>query len=581
MSFRNIFFVLILIIAWPVNAISVKTISNNDSSVINNINAYLSVYAAPEECRISDKYLKKIYVAINKSLEALGYYRYEIVELNPLTKDDCQQWEINLVLETKAVISELVITLDGEGKDDRKLTAIVDTFPLKVGEYLDHENYEQGKTRLVNAALLNGYFDFTFSRKEVLVDRENNNVNINLEVSTGKRYLFGDILSDLDPEHAKLVDDLKPFSFGEPYEAQKLTNFIQRLKQSSYFRNVIVRPVIQKAKNNVVPLELIYKLKPQDEFDIGGGYSSDTRLRGKLNWRHPIVNAAGHSIEAELFVSAPEQSLALKYRIPLVDPANNFLSFQAGVLSVSDNDTNSDTYTLAAKRHWVNRADAWQKVAFIRFDLEQFSQGGEGKESTFLLVPGYTFSRTQRDDELDPSVGNRQMLTLEVASKNLLSDIDFARITAHTKWLFSVSEHQFLLKAELGALATNEFINVPSTLRYFAGGDQSVRGFGYQSLSPIDEQGQLTGGKYLYTTGAEYSVPIAPNWRVALFADAGNAGNKLFENVATGVGTGISWLSPIGSIRLYIARGNSDIEKTWRIHFTMGSVPFRNSSMLV
>ena len=572
MAIRTIIFLIVFLLVWPVNAITVKAINDIDSNIIDNINAHLSLYAAPEKCRISAKYRKKLYASINQSLQALGYYRFEIVELSPSSEETCQQWLINLTLDSKVTINQLIITLDGEGSTDAELISVVDNFPIKTGNKLDHKAYEQGKSALANMAILRGYFDFTYDKKEILVDSDNNNAVLTLAATTGKRYRFGHITSELDDNYATLVENLKPFSFGELYDATQLTLFIQRLKQSAYFQQVIVRPILHQAENNIVPLELIYQLKPQDKFDIGGGYSSDTRLRGKVNWQRPRINEAGHSIETELFVSAPEQSLSLKYRIPLADPANNFLSFQAGVLSITDNDTNSETYTLAAKRHWVDPADKWQKIAFIRFDLEQFSQGSEPKESTFLTIPGFTLSRLKTDGGLDPAFGDRQMFTVEVASDQLASDIDFARITAQTKWLYSVDEHRFLVRAELGALATDEFDAVPSTLRYFAGGDQSVRGFGYQSLAPLDDGNELLGGKYLYTSSVEYSIPVYEKWRMAFFADAGNAGNELFENIATGVGSGVHWLSPIGTVRFYLARGNNELEKTWRIHFSMGPV---------
>jgi len=68
----------------------------------------------------------------------------------------------------------------------------------------------------------------------------------------------------------------------------------------------------------------------------------------------------------------------------------------------------------------------------------------------------------------------------------------------------------------------------------------------------------------------EYTYPIAENWRMAVFIDAGTATNKLSADIATGAGAGIKWLSPVGPVRVYIARGNSDFESQWRLHFSMG-----------
>ncbi|WP_157884351.1 BamA/TamA family outer membrane protein, partial [Paraglaciecola hydrolytica] len=106
------------------------------------------------------------------------------------------------------------------------------------------------------------------------------------------------------------------------------------------------------------------------------------------------------------------------------------------------------------------------------------------------------------------------------------------------------------------------------------GGDQSIRGFGYKKLSPyvLDENGeqQLTGGQYLAVGSVEYSYPFAENWRAAVFVDGGTSTNKFVGNIATGIGAGVNWLSPVGPVRIYVARGNSDYEARWQIHFSMG-----------
>ena len=107
-------------------------------------------------------------------------------------------------------------------------------------------------------------------------------------------------------------------------------------------------------------------------------------------------------------------------------------------------------------------------------------------------------------------------------------------------------------------------------MRFFAGGDQSIRGFGYRNLAPKDEEGELTGGRYLAVVSAEYSYPVADEWRAAVFIDAGNAANKFNNNIATGAGVGAIWQSPVGPVRIYVARGHNDEENTWRLHLLMG-----------
>ena len=158
----------------------------------------------------------------------------------------------------------------------------------------------------------------------------------------------------------------------------------------------------------------------------------------------------------------------------------------------------------------------------------------------------------------------------EGTSDKLLSDIDLARVTLQSKWLRSFGQSRLIFRTELGALATDNFTQVPSSLRFFAGGDQSVRGFGYQTLAPRNSEGELIGGRYLYTGSVEYAYPFADNWRLAMFIDAGNAGDEMFDNPATGYGLGIHWSTVVGPVRVYLARGENEIENTWRMHFSLG-----------
>lgn len=104
---------------------------------------------------------------------------------------------------------------------------------------------------------------------------------------------------------------------------------------------------------------------------------------------------------------------------------------------------------------------------------------------------------------------------------------------------------------------------------FFAGGDQSVRGYDYQTLSPRDDQGNREGGRYMFAGSLEYQYRIAERWRIATFVDQGNAFNSLGDKMNTGAGFGVRWVSPVGPLRLDLAHA-FDEDKGWRIHFSMG-----------
>jgi translocation and assembly module TamA len=374
----------------------------------------------------------------------------------------------------------------------------------------------------------------------------------------------------------KLVIRLTPFKTGDLYQANQVGLLNQRLKQTQYFRHVIVRPLVAEATDAVVPIEVILIHKPRDNFDVGIGGSSDiegARFTGK--WKRPWVNESGHSVGAEVYASSPEQYVSVDYNVPLEDAIQNYLSYQIGYKAQEDNDTSSEKWSISATRHWTVMDSDWQRSAFVRLEQETFIQGLEPEQTTRLLTPGFTFSRFRSKGGLDINWGDKQTITSEFASKTLLSDINMFRITAASKWVRSYTQHRFLLRAEIGAIVTNDFEQVPSSLRFFTGGDQSVRGFEYKTLSPfeLDSNGDrlLTGGQYLTLASFEYSYPVANNWRAAAFVDAGNASDDLFKDTAIGIGFGAIWNSPIGPVSVYLANGKSDFGRTRHFHISMGS----------
>jgi translocation and assembly module TamA len=182
-----------------------------------------------------------------------------------------------------------------------------------------------------------------------------------------------------------------------------------------------------------------------------------------------------------------------------------------------------------------------------------------------------SFRRTKSVGGIDPSRGYSLMLDLQGAKEGVVSDVDFAHVFATAKGLYTVEEkHRLLARLGLGAVYTNDFEQIPPSLRFFAGGDQTVRGYDYRTLSPVDSTGERVGGRYLLASSVEYQYEFINNWRAASFVDHGNAMDSLAAARKTSVGLGVRWVSPVGPIRVDLARSLSDPEEGFRIHFSMG-----------
>lgn len=553
-------------------AIEIQGVKN--PTIAENIQAHLGYLNTPTSTYQYSQYRQQVIEKVNVATQVYGYYQVQTQVSAPPQASPKKGWSLNIELGPVTKLRDVAIVIDGQGAEDTEIIQWKAAVKLKQGNPLEHALYESTKAQLQSLMLSRGYFDFEYQQTSIKVYESLNVADITLHMDTGTRYQFGELQFGKDPRAKKLVTDLLPFKTGDLYLASQLGLLNRRVKQTQYFTNAIVRPLVSEAKNFVIPIEVILTHKPRDNFDVGAGVSSDVGPRFTGKWQRPWVNNSGHSMGGQVYLSEPEQYIALNYKVPLEDPIQNYLSYQVGYQAEDDNDTDSEKWSISATRHWTVVDSDWQRSAFIRLEQETFTQGLEEEQTTRLLTPGVTISRLRSRGGLDINWGDKQTFTTEVASDSVFSDINLVRISAKTKWVRSYGRHRFLWRAEVGGIVTNDFDQVPSSLRYFTGGDQSVRGFDYNTLSPfeLDDDGEkeLIGGQFLAVASFEYSYPVSQSWRAAVFIDGGNATDNPIEDYALGMGVGAIWNSPIGPVRFYLAKGESDFGSTRYFHLSMG-----------
>ena len=577
--FRTLFLLSLLLLAlFEVHAAEVDIKGIDNDRVLNNVRAHIESLDIPTANYQFGQYQENLQLKVAAATQVFGYYHATTAVTPPNaiygSLATNKNWRLQIELGPLTLVRQLSIKIEGQGLEDKAIQTLLSSLRLKQGQPLEHSVYENAKNALQSLALSRGYFDFEFEQSNIKVFESLNVADITIHIQSGIRYKFGNLRIANDTRSQTLAKRLAPFKAGDLYQASQLGLLNQRLRQTQYFRHVIVRPLVASSVDYAVPIDVILTHKPRDNFDVGMGGASDVGPRFTGKWQRPWVNDSGHSAGAQIYVSSPEQYVSFDYKVPLEDAIHNYLSYQAGYQAQNDNDTSSYKWSISASRHWTVENSDWQRSAFLRLEQETFIQGLEAEQTTRLLTPGFTLSRLRSKGGLDINWGDKQTITTEFASESLLSDINMLRVTAASKWVRSAGQHRFLWRAELGGIVTNDFEQVPSSLRFFTGGDQSVRGFDYKTLSPFefdsDGERELTGGQYLAVASVEYSYPVAENWRAAAFVDVGNASEKLFNDPAIGFGLGAIWNSPIGPVRFYLAKGKSDFGETRYVHISMG-----------
>ena len=532
----------------------------------NNITLFLQELSEPKNAD-NETYLKQIEQSTYEALNALGYYQ---VKMNTEVSGDIgrQTVTINIVSGVQTRITKLSVELTGEGQNDPQFKALLKNFPLKLNDVLHHGDYETAKNSLKSLAQQRGYFDAQYEKSLVEVTSKNNSAVVYLWFNTGVRYQFGELVFDPAVSAEKYIHSLQSFAAGDPFDAQLLNQFNTDINRTGYFRNITILPLLLEKQGLQIPLHVIANMRPEDSFQVGIGYSTDEGVRGKFRWLRPWVNNQGHSIEANIVASVPEQEISLTYKIPIGDPLYDYFSIQTGYKRVDQNDTNTDQYIVTLSRH-QRLSNNWLRTIFVKYDHESGLQGQE-EFSTQLIIPGISFKRTRSRGGINPNWGDSRLVSLEASNNLWFSSDDLIKGYGKIKLLRSYQGHQLVTYAELGTIYADSIYDVPSSMRFFTGGDQSVRGYNYESIAPEDDQGYLLGGLYLAVASLEYRFPISENWKLALFSDAGTATDDFSEDISSSIGLGTVWASPIGPVRLYLARPFTHNTSSLAVHFMIG-----------
>ncbi|ETD38744.1 autotransporter assembly complex protein TamA [Pseudomonas chlororaphis] len=504
-----------------------------------------------------------------KAAQALGYYQPQIS--SEVKGGEKPRLVLNIDPGEPVHLRNVTIRVDGPAAS-LKGFRVPKSDQLKSGAVLNHGHYEDAKRLIQNQASRYGFFNGRFTRQKLAVDPQAGVADIELVYESGPRYALGKVSFAGDtPFDEDLLQRMVPFKAGTPYDSELIAELNQALQSSGYFEGVRVDAAPTAAAAEVIPVAVRLETRKPRTMGLGLGFSTDVGPRAKANWTRHWVNAQGHSYGWEAEISAPRQNVGLFYDIPLDPPLTDKLRFAGGYQNeeISNTDTLSKLLTLGPEWH-SKLPSGWQRVISLKWQREEYRLGDDSGLST-LLMPGISYSYLRSDNRIDPHNGYRLQFDSKVAKEGLGSDTNLLYGTVLLKGLTTVwDNHRFLGRVQFGGSATNGYKKVPPSLRFFAGGDQSVRGYDYQSLSPENSDGDRIGGRYMVAGSVEYQYSIAEKWRLATFVDQGNSFDKLeLPNLKTGVGVGVRWISPVGPIRLDLARALDD-DGGIRLHFSMG-----------
>ena len=542
-----------------------------DDEAEENVSAYLSALSARKS--FSEERDDLVREVCEKALVPYGWYSPEIEVRHP----EKGRIEVRIDRGERTLYREVRIDTAAELPEQGRIAAFARDkaaeYGIEKGKPLIHPQYEAFKADITSKLISDGYFTGKITNSTVIVSRDEAKADLSFTIEPGTRFAYGKITMEGFEESHDAVKGLVSVKEGDLFSALDLASVNQTLYETGYYKSVVVRPDMREmdSGNSTVPVRIGLKAKPRNLTEWSLGYSTDEGPRGSVSWNRPFAGSRGQSWKSALSVSGVTQAANFSYYIPRENPIDDYYRLSAEYRHKDLNDTEFQNLTVGA-HYFTKTHGRWQRDYFIESSFEDYDQSDDS-DDVFLLMPGAEISRLTTDGTTDPASGERIRLSARFSSKTLLSSEDFVILDAFYRRIWSPTDgSRLVIRAEQGAILGSSIDDVPPSLRFFAGGDQSVRGFGYEKISPKNDDGDLTGARYLSVGSVELQVPVMNKVRMAVFTDVGTATNDYGDDtdIKVGTGLGVRYISPVGPIRADIGVGVSETHIPIRLHFGLG-----------
>ena len=503
------------------------------------------------------------------TLEAWGYYDGKVTSNLEKDADGGFRAQFNVEPGEPVLVSGSEVSVSGDAAEELAVASALEAFVPKVGERFDHAQYEASKAAIETALADHGFLGAKLTAHRVEVSTASRTARIQLTWEGGPRYTFGPTTFTGGQFPAEFLPRFVPWREGEEYSSAKVLDLQRRLVGADYFGTVTVTPHPEAAVERAVPISVELSAAKRNIYSTAIYASTDHGAGVELGMQRRWLNDRGHKGRADLDIAQRLQAVELSYRIPLPGTKQRVLGF-AGTYR----DETTDSSVSQTEKLVTNVSRKWDNYTFvygIQFLAGDFEIGSEDGNSTLLFLES-AFTRSKADQPTFARRGFSYTVTARVTPLEALTDTRFVSGTFETKWLHAFgADTRLIVRGEVGMMKVDDFDQLPPELRFFSGGDRSIRGFGYEEIGSRNDVGDVIGGDRLL----EASVEVERYWRrgfgAAVFVDAGDA--FLGEDFAlhVGAGAGIRWKSPVGVLRLDLAYPVKSIDASgWQIHFNIG-----------
>lgn len=518
-----------------------------------------------------DRFVKDIPEKARRALEPYGYYHAEVKATQVQPAQGTFRIVVSIDPGRPIRITSVNVALQGPGSSEESLSRLASGFPLRPGDILLQQKYEETKAAFKSRAIELGFLDADFPTHTITVNPGKYSAEIELIMETGPLYLFdGVTFEGVTRYPEKYLKRFLAFKPGDVFSYARLGETQGNLVNSERFREVWPAPHKDEARDYFVPVVIRLEETPTKRLRPGIGYATDIGPRFSLEYRDLNINERGQEFRSELNLSKRLQSLGAGYFIPGAD-INSLTGLQVNIRH--EDVTSYTTSNISAE---VNQTMSIGRgrlgTVYLRLEREKSTIASEPIDSR-LVLPGVRASQQRYDSLVRPSRGHHYTIDMRGTHQAIGSNNRFFQIVAEGSVLIPLPWRLSIYsRGKAGATFQNAPVStLPVSYRFFAGGDRSVRGYGYQQLGPTDPFGRVLGGRNILVGSVELNRALLTNWGVAVFYDAGNAFNSFSDYILfRGAGIGIRYFTIVGALRLDVARQIDGADPSYRFHFTVG-----------